>query len=51
MTSDRNLADRPYYPVGESYSDASETGELYPPIRITGVCGRTIEEGFIQFGG
>ena len=27
MTSDRNLADRPYYPVGESYSDASETGE------------------------
>ena len=25
-----------------------ESGELYPPIRITGVCGRTIEEGFIQ---
>ena len=27
-----------YYPVRESYSDASGIGELYPPIQITGVC-------------
>ena len=27
-----------YYPVRESYSDASGIVELYPPIQITGVC-------------
>ena len=37
FTSDRASAGRQHYPVGESYSDATETGELYPPIQITGV--------------
>ena len=37
ITSDQDSADRQHYPVGESYSDAKETGELYPPIQITGV--------------
>ena len=27
-----------YYPVRGSYSDASETRDLYPPIQITGDC-------------
>ena len=37
FTSDWDRADRQHYPVGESYSDAKETGELYPPIQTTGV--------------
>ena len=37
IASDWDGVDRPHCPVEESYSDASETGELYPPIQITGV--------------
>ena len=32
------LGNHAYYPVRESYSDASETRDLYPPIQITGDC-------------
>ena len=38
ITSDQNSAGRQHYPVRESYSDASETGRLCPPIQITGGC-------------
>ena len=37
IARDGDSADRQHYPIGESYSDASETGELYPPIQITEV--------------
>ena len=30
-----------YYPIKESYNDASETRELCPPIQITGACSLT----------
>ena len=37
FTSDWDSADRQHYPVGESYCEAKEAGELYPPIQIAGV--------------
>ena len=49
ITSDQDSADSQHYPVGESYSDAKETGELYLTIQIQGSIAGLMEDavGFL----